>query len=149
MRVMKSRKSQFALEFLMTYGWVILTTMAIIGVLAYLTLSPKDAIPNRCTFPAGFQCMGAQISSTDAQMKIKNSMGISLYSIRAVSSDNSFNCSVSPNPCPEDCTLFVICNTTGTRSGDATKLNVNLYYKKQSNGYDQVAQGEVYENIGR
>ena len=94
------KKSQSALEFLLTYGWAILGSMAAIGALSYfLIANPATTTPGRCTFPAGLQCMGSQYTSSNATLKIRNSLGQPIYSLRAVAADNSFNCSVSPSPC--------------------------------------------------
>jgi hypothetical protein len=46
---MKNKKSQQAMEFLMTYGWSILVVLVAIGALAYFgVLDPKQFVPNRC-----------------------------------------------------------------------------------------------------
>ena len=52
-----SRRSQAALEFVMTYGWAILVVLVAIGALAYFgVLSPANFLPNRCTLSAGISC---------------------------------------------------------------------------------------------
>lgn len=52
------RKSQAAMEFLMTYGWAILVVLVAIGALSYFgVLSPDRFLPNRCTLPAGLACL--------------------------------------------------------------------------------------------
>ncbi|MAE13374.1 hypothetical protein CMO92_02305, partial [Candidatus Woesearchaeota archaeon] len=54
----KIRKGQAAMEFLMTYGWAILVVLAAIGALAYFgVLSPDNILPERCTGPAGLDCL--------------------------------------------------------------------------------------------
>ena len=53
-----TKKSQAALEFIMTYGWAILVVLVAIGALAYFgVLSPDQFLPNRCTFPSGIACV--------------------------------------------------------------------------------------------
>ncbi|MCD6590212.1 hypothetical protein J7K74_03445 [Candidatus Woesearchaeota archaeon] len=43
------RKSQSALELILTYGWVILVLMIVVGALAYFgVLNPKSSIPSYC-----------------------------------------------------------------------------------------------------
>ncbi len=52
-----SRRSQAALEFLMTYGWAILVVLIVISALAYFgVLNPQRMLPNRCTLPTGLNC---------------------------------------------------------------------------------------------
>jgi len=51
------RKSQAAMEFLMTYGWAILVVLVAIGALAYFgVLSPDRFLPAKCQLPAGIAC---------------------------------------------------------------------------------------------
>ncbi|MDP3764962.1 MAG: hypothetical protein Q8R04_00465 [Nanoarchaeota archaeon] len=60
---MKSRKSQAALEFLMTYGWAILVVLVAIGALAYFgVLSPDKFLPAKCTLPAGIACVDFKVA---------------------------------------------------------------------------------------
>ncbi|MDP3765686.1 MAG: hypothetical protein Q8R04_04170 [Nanoarchaeota archaeon] len=53
-----AKKSQAALEFLMTYGWAILIVLVVVGTLAYFgVLSPDRFLPLRCSFPSGISCL--------------------------------------------------------------------------------------------
>ena len=59
-----SRKSQAAMEFLMTYGWAILVVLVAIGALAYFgVLSPDRFLPSKCTLPAGIACTDFKLTS--------------------------------------------------------------------------------------
>ena len=52
------KRGQAAMEFLMTYGWAILVVLAAIAALAYFgILSPARFLPERCTGPAGLDCL--------------------------------------------------------------------------------------------
>ena len=52
------KKSQAAMEFLMTYGWAILVVLVAIGALAYFgVLNPEEFLPEKCTGPAGMDCL--------------------------------------------------------------------------------------------
>ncbi len=54
---LSNRKSQAALEFLMTYGWAILVVLIVIGALAYFgVLNPTIMLPEKCTFQMGVYC---------------------------------------------------------------------------------------------
>ena len=53
-----TKRGQAAMEFLMTYGWAILVVLVAIGALAYFgVLSPDRFLPERCTGPAGMDCV--------------------------------------------------------------------------------------------
>ncbi|MFH1591726.1 MAG: hypothetical protein ABIC95_07435 [archaeon] len=76
------KKGQAAMEFLMTYGWAILVVLAAIGALAYFgILSPEKVLPERCTGPAGLDCV--EKASVDSGAKsisfaLKNNLGIDI-----------------------------------------------------------------------
>ena len=58
------RKSQAALEFLMTYGWAILVVLVAIGALAYFgVLNPDKFLPSKCTLPAGIACTDFKLTA--------------------------------------------------------------------------------------
>ena len=60
-----SRKSQAALEFLMTYGWAILVVLVSIGALAYFgVLSPDKFLPAKCTLQSGLACLDHKATAT-------------------------------------------------------------------------------------
>ena len=72
------RKSQAAMEFLMTYGWAILVVLVAIGALAYFgVLSPDKFLPSKCTLPAGIACTDHSASSATGKLTVvlRNGMG--------------------------------------------------------------------------
>jgi len=76
---MFKKKAQAAMEFLMTYGWAILVVLVAIGALAYFgVLSPDKFLPERCTGPAGMDCVDkAFVSSSGGNLTfaLKNNQG--------------------------------------------------------------------------
>ena len=73
---MINRKSQAALEFLMTYGWAILVVLVAIGALAYFgVLNPDRFLPAKCTLPAGLACLDHKATSTTLVLRVQNSLG--------------------------------------------------------------------------
>ena len=59
------RRGQAALEFMMTYGWAILTVLAAIGALAYFgVLSPSRFAPDTCLANNPFSCPGNPVLTT-------------------------------------------------------------------------------------
>ena len=56
------KKSQAAMEFLMTYGWAILVVLAAIAALAYFgVLSPEKFLPEKCLIETGITCIGSKV----------------------------------------------------------------------------------------
>ena len=81
---MKSKKSQAAMEFLMTYGWAILAAVIVIAVLAYFgVFSPSTYVPNQCMVSAPFGC-NAGIAETDGvTLELRNGAGEALTNVTA------------------------------------------------------------------
>mgnify|MGYP006435488675 CR=1 FL=1 len=79
------KKGQAAMEFLMTYGWAILVVLAAIGALAYFgVLNPGQLLPDKCTFPASFDCVDKPVVNFDTgivQLAIRNDVGYPIDTI--------------------------------------------------------------------
>ena len=82
-KMFSSRKSQAAMEFLMTYGWAILVVLVAIGALAYFgVLSPDRFLPSKCTLPAGLACTDFQIDApATINIVLRNGMGFDATSM--------------------------------------------------------------------
>ena len=78
MKLMLARykKSQAAMEFLMTYGWAIIVVLAAIAALAYFgVLSPEKFFGERCLLEPGFSCIGIKVESTQSTIILLNGYG--------------------------------------------------------------------------
>ncbi len=61
---MKQKKSQSALEFLITYGWAFLVILIMIAAMAYFDVfNIGNRIPGSCTFTQGLLCSELRIDS--------------------------------------------------------------------------------------
>ena len=61
----KSRRSQAALEYLVTYGWAFLVILGTISVLGYFGfLNPDKYIPNSCEFGEQLVCVDQYMDSS-------------------------------------------------------------------------------------
>jgi hypothetical protein len=70
------KKSQAAMEFLMTYGWAILVVLAAIAALAYFgVLSPEKFLPEKCLMETGFTCISAKIEPFQSFIVLQNGYG--------------------------------------------------------------------------
>ena len=73
-----TKKSQAAMEFLMTYGWAILVVMIAIGALSYFgVLNPDKFLPGICILPAGIACTDFKIdgSAQTVTVILRNGLG--------------------------------------------------------------------------
>ena len=79
---MMNKKSQAALEFIMTYGWAILVVLVAIGALAYFgVLSPDRFLPSKCVLQSGIACIDHKATATQVQVVVQNSLGYDLSSV--------------------------------------------------------------------
>lgn len=97
------KKAQAAMEFLMTYGWAILVVLAAIGALAYFgVLSPDKILPERCTGPAGLDCLekasvvstGTGANADNITFALKNNLGyaINVTSVNSAGDTDAEDC---------------------------------------------------------
>ncbi|MDP3766348.1 MAG: hypothetical protein Q8R04_07590 [Nanoarchaeota archaeon] len=85
---MITKRSQAALEFLMTYGWAILVVLVAVGALAYFgVLSPDKFLPAKCTLQSGIACLDHKATTANVQVVIQNSLGYDLSSISVKAGD--------------------------------------------------------------
>ena len=93
------KKSQAAMEFLMTYGWAILVVLVAIGALAYFgVLSPDRFLPAKCVLPPGLACIDFKIDSATDKVTIvlRNGLGADLKDVSfTTSSGGVANCPIS------------------------------------------------------
>jgi hypothetical protein len=70
------RKAQAAMEFMITYGWAILTVIIVIGGLAYFgVITPFDMLPEKCSFQINMNCVDYQVEDGVITLILKNSGG--------------------------------------------------------------------------
>ncbi len=89
-----NRKSQAAMEFLMTYGWAILVVLAAIAALAYFgVLSPEKFLPEKCILQPGIACISHKVEPAKVTLVISNGLGrtITVTKIVVGSCDENFN----------------------------------------------------------
>ncbi|MFQ5475364.1 MAG: hypothetical protein ACE5DM_06035 [Candidatus Nanoarchaeia archaeon] len=85
----KSKKAQAAMEFLMTYGWVLLAVVGILSALIFFGVQDlQRLVPERCEFLSGLHCVDAVILDSDNDtypssilMVIRNEIGFDIANI--------------------------------------------------------------------
>ena len=154
----KTKKAQAALEFLMTYAWVIFVVLVVLGALSYLgVLNVNTLLPDTCTGPVGIDCLdmrSVHFGDTTVLLSIKNGLGqkVNLTSGSAVSSKecNFVNITASTDTTPEtDLELIEVELENGQKAaikitcdviqGNRFKMNLNLKYKNIKTGFDHAA----------
>ena len=140
-----NKKSQAALEFIMTYGWAILVVLVAVGALAYFgVLSPDRFLPSKCTMQPGIACLDHSASTVTNELKVvvQNSLG---YDITITALESQF-CTAQPSLSAgvgngQSYTATLACNF-----GTATKYNgqFNITYTTPSD-----VGGLTHKNLGQ
>ena len=89
-----NKKSQAAMEFLMTYGWAILVVLAAIAALAYFgVLSPEKFLGEQCIVEPGLACTSSKVEPTKITLVLAQNKGktITIDSISVGSCSGTFS----------------------------------------------------------
>jgi hypothetical protein len=140
------RKSQAALEFLMTYGWAILVVLVAVGALAYFgVLSPDKFLPSKCTLQAGIACVDHKVTPTAVTVRLTNSLGYDISSITV----KAGSCGTSSSPAAlangEAGTYTITCGSSLTGTKYNAQLNVTYTVTETSISHNN--QGNVVAKI--
>lgn len=154
---MERKKSQAALEFLVTYGWALLMIMITIAALIYFGISrPADVLPNRCIFSPEITCIDYQISSDFLKLKLKSNIpgAIDVSAIALnVESAVPYNCTNAPsNPASWNQGSIIElawsgCSGGAVVSGGKAKIGIKIDYASAGSSYINQANGEVYSRV--
>ena len=157
------KKSQAALEFLMTYGWAVLIVLVAIGALAYFgVLSPDRFFPQRCSFPAGISCLdfSYDIISDIPTLKfaIKNNLGWDLTGVTinpydtdpSIPNIGSINCGTlesGPNTLKNDQQATYVLNCDTPLPKGKVKTNLVFTYTKIDANIPHQIKGTLNFNV--
>jgi len=150
------------MEFLMTYGWALITMLILISGLYYFGVSnPKDILPDRCSFSPQIGCIAYSLTSSDNSflLRLKNNVGeVITVTALDLNSEGVTNivCTKPSKPTSWPNTIsidlpFTACNfdAAGFRPGKSVKLFVNLSYYpiKSGSSYVSNVQGEIITKV--
>ena len=142
---MTGRKSQAALEFIMTYGWAILVVLVAIGALAYFgVLSPDRFLPSRCTLQSGIACLDHKATATTLTIYVKNSLGYDL-TVDAVKAQQCTALGSQGTLSNGGAATYNFLNCIN--SGSKYNGNVNISYTNIDTGVTHVNQGQITTRI--
>ena len=139
------KKSQAALEFLMTYGWAILVVLVAVGALAYFgVLSPDKFLPAKCTLQSGIACIDHKATATQLILRVQNSLGydIAVDAVKAQQCTALGSQGTLKNGDPATYTF-----TTCTNSGSKYNGQVNLTYTNTDTLIQHTNIGQVTSRI--
>ena len=129
-------KAQAALEFLMTYGWVIMVVLVSIGSLSYFgVLSPDAFLPKRCSLPAGISCLDYEVSSSKIILVVQNNFGetITIDKIDVAKKNNGSCSNTDPVTLKNNVkAIFIISGCDNGNNGEKFDGEINITYTKES-----------------
>lgn len=149
----RSKKSQAALDFIMTYGWAIMMVLVAIGALAYFGVLDSDKIvPRSCNLPPGLACLDHEARSyapfwaAEIDITLKNSLGYDITSVTVTASgctSASSTQSLMRNGAqitftPHDCYFAV---------GEKYQGEVNITYTNADTGITHTARGSISTKV--
>src|SRR3989338_7582718 len=141
---MTNRKSQAALEFIMTYGWAILVVLVAIGALAYFgVLSPDRFLPFKCTLQSGIACLDHKATATSLVIYVKNSLGYDL-TVDAVKAEQCTALGSQGALSNGGSAQYTL---TCVNSGSKYNGDVNITYTNTDTSVQHTNQGEVTTKI--
>ena len=141
---MTNRKSQAALEFIMTYGWAILVVLVAIGALAYFgVLSPDRFLPSKCTLQSGIACLDHKATATSLVKYVKNSLGYDL-TVDAVKAEQCTALGSQGALSNGGSAQYTL---TCVNSGSKYNGDVNITYTNTDTSVQHTNQGEVTTKI--
>lgn len=146
-----SRKSQAAIEFIMTYGWAILAATLALAALGYFGIAnPQQSLPEKCQF-SSFVCIDAAMYRPNrTQIILSNSLGQIAYNPTAMVTNTNVSCTTnSAGTWMPDTFLEVNCSIPQGAFQPRTKVKayVTINYQKIQGGYPQVSLGEIYAAV--
>ena len=144
---LKNKKSQAAMEFLMTYGWAILVVLAAIAALAYFgVLSPEKFLPQKCILVPGLVCVSHKVEPTKVTLVITQSLGktITVNSVAVASCSSSFNQDMQT----DTTSTFVIggsCSNGLVK--DTFKGDITFSYTEKNYNLTKTARGNINTQV--
>lgn len=151
------RIGQASLEFLTTYGWMLLVAAAVAGAMMYMgVFSPEKTLPQQCDLTLSFSCERFTIiDNGTVRVESMNKLGepVKVTSFTCVYPDaSSYSEDFSGSAQWDPSKPFVLsCNPPSARggmtAGDRAQVDVKLEYKKVSGGFTKIAEGKVSANV--
>ena len=143
---MKLKKSQAAMEFLMTYGWAILVVLAAIAALAYFgVLSPEKFLPEKCLIETGFTCISSKVTSTESTLIFQNGYGksVTIDNVDMGGCSKAFSTSLQS----EGEGTFVVDGCSNGDAKDVFKGEIIIKYTEKRTNLSKTAYGQINTKI--
>jgi len=142
-----SKKSQAAMEFLMTYGWAILVVLAAIAALAYFgVLSPEKFLPQKCVLDPGIACVQYKVEPSQTTLILSNGLGrsISIDQIVVGSCTQTYTGRTLPSGTEDK---FLLTGCSNGVSKDQFKGDIDLSYTDTTYNISKTMHGSIATKV--
>ena len=147
--MVKNRKSQAAMEFLMTYGWTILVVLLVAAALVYFdVLNPSKFLPDMCNVQ-GFTCEDFRVNTDTVTLYLTNNIGddITISEVIVGSESNNFTSGGGEGfiilQLGKATTIDVNITTLEVGEGDRFKETIKIKYSTKTSGISHTNIGEM------
>jgi len=145
--VIEIKKSQAAMEFLMTYGWAILVVLAAIAALAYFgVLSPEKFLPEKCILAPGLACVSHKVEPSKITLIISNGLGrsITITSVDVAGCSGTFSRGMMSG---NESTFELTTGCSNGDSRDAFKGEITFKYTEKQTGLTKTIYGNIASKV--
>ena len=146
MRFQNQKRSQAAMEFLMTYGWAILVVLAAIAALAYFgILSPEKFLPEKCVLAPGLACVQHKVDPATTTLIISNGFGrtIRVTDLQVGACNGAFNTTMVSGIE----STFTLTSCSNGVSKEAFKGDIKLTYLDTSYNITKTVHGNLATKV--
>jgi hypothetical protein len=151
-------KAQASLEFLTTYGWMIMVTVLVAGALTYIgVFSPENNLPQQCQLGFEFSCESYTIRENGTvRVKVVNKLGepLSANSITCIYPDATTHLetfSAPGNSWASGAAFDFYCSPAaplgGLEAGEMSQIQVRIGYQKVAGGFIKTIDGQLSTNV--
>jgi len=145
---MATKKSQAAMEFLMTYGWAILIVLVAIAAIAYFgVLKPEQFLPDKCVIStgSGLFCDDFNAGTNGIMLRIRNVLDKDVVISAIDIVDPSCSYLSESTILSESYLDFTI--TCSLTKGQKIKTDFIIDYKKGTSGLTRSTKGQLITKV--
>jgi hypothetical protein len=142
-------RGQAAMEFLLTYGWAILASIIVIGIVA-IYFRPSSLVSEAAVLPAPFYAQGVSVTPNLVQLEVKNlggssvNMGVSsLSNLPAGASCSAGTYSPSASVLNGGSVIVSFDCSGGTALDGSVSVDVSLGYTKSGSSLTRSSDGSI------
>jgi hypothetical protein len=149
-RMFRERKAQAAMEYVHTYGWIILSVVVLGGVMMYYNVSKvQQILPLECEFLSGLSCLDADVEGTQLSLVVVNGFGFALSNV-SINLTGTCNSTANTTPGNPYGNLNVLLeNKQAVYVFDCPNLTNMKVQETISVGYWNVETGKQHIKIGK